>query len=232
MKAASLAFTWKILICSAKINHVLRCSLSGQLACGPLFEVLHRSCSWLNRKSSALPSVGFVRRLESPSWKVRLGLQFYSICLYNNLIRKNNIVKRKTLFWPYLVMICHFQETASQENVEVPNIEIAENLKHLLTMKNMLWKLRRIDLRSWFRSELHKLFWRGMFSGSRHVYPSLTIVFASSPSCQPSLLLHSKVIVTSCNGNPVGVRVQREDRKIQGRQMMCLDRGSNPGLRN
>ena len=89
LKVASQGFTWKILICSSKINHVLRCSLSGELArslrgeltCGPLFEVLHRSCScsWLNRKSSALPSAGFVRRLESLSWKVRLGLQSYSI---------------------------------------------------------------------------------------------------------------------------------------------------------
>ena len=35
-----------------------------------------------------------------------------------------------------------------------------------------------------------------------------------------------------CNGNPVGVRGQRGDRKIQGRQKMCRDRGSNSGLRN
>ena len=35
-----------------------------------------------------------------------------------------------------------------------------------------------------------------------------------------------------CNGNLVGVRGQRGDRKIQGRQKMCRDRGSNPGLRN
>ena len=34
-----------------------------------------------------------------------------------------------------------------------------------------------------------------------------------------------------CNGNPVGVRGQRGDRKIQGRQKMCRDRESNPGLR-
>ena len=84
LKVASQAFTRKISICSAKINHVLRCSLSrelwGELACGPLFEVLHRSCSWLNLRSSALPSAGFVRRLESLSWKVRLGPQSYSIC--------------------------------------------------------------------------------------------------------------------------------------------------------
>ena len=31
-------------------------SLRGKLDCGPLIEVLHRSCSWLNRKSSALPA--------------------------------------------------------------------------------------------------------------------------------------------------------------------------------
>ena len=35
-----------------------------------------------------------------------------------------------------------------------------------------------------------------------------------------------------CNGNPVGVQGQRGDRKIQGRQKMCCDRESNPGLRN
>ena len=35
-----------------------------------------------------------------------------------------------------------------------------------------------------------------------------------------------------CNENPFGVRGQRGDRKIQGRQKMCRDRGSNPGLRN
>ena len=34
-----------------------------------------------------------------------------------------------------------------------------------------------------------------------------------------------------CNGNPFGVRGQRGERKIQGRQKMCRDRGSNPGLR-
>ena len=36
----------------------------------------------------------------------------------------------------------------------------------------------------------------------------------------------------SCSGNPVGVRGQRGDRKVQGRQKMCRDRGSNLGLRN
>ena len=60
MKVASQAFTWKISICSAKINHVPRCSLCGELTthlqCGPLIEVLHRSCSWLYRKSSTLPA--------------------------------------------------------------------------------------------------------------------------------------------------------------------------------
>ena len=34
LKVASQAFTWKISICSAKINHVLRCSLSRELATG------------------------------------------------------------------------------------------------------------------------------------------------------------------------------------------------------
>ena len=80
LKVASQAFTWKISICLAKIAHVFRCSLSGELACGPLFGVLHRSCSWPSLKSSALPNAGFVRRLESLSWKVRLGPQSYSIC--------------------------------------------------------------------------------------------------------------------------------------------------------
>ena len=35
-----------------------------------------------------------------------------------------------------------------------------------------------------------------------------------------------------CNGIPGGVRDQRGDKKIEGRQEMCRDRGSNPGLRN
>ena len=35
-----------------------------------------------------------------------------------------------------------------------------------------------------------------------------------------------------CNGNPVGFRSQRGDRKIHGRQKMCLDQRLNPGLRN
>ena len=34
LKVASQGFTWKILICSSKINHVLRCSLSGELSTG------------------------------------------------------------------------------------------------------------------------------------------------------------------------------------------------------
>ena len=45
-----------------------------------MIEVLHRSCSWLNRKSSAFLSTGFRRRLESQSWKVCLGSRSYSIC--------------------------------------------------------------------------------------------------------------------------------------------------------
>ena len=36
----------------------------------------------------------------------------------------------------------------------------------------------------------------------------------------------------SCNGIRVGVRGRKGDRKIQGRQKMCHDRESNPGLRN
>ena len=36
----------------------------------------------------------------------------------------------------------------------------------------------------------------------------------------------------SCKGNPSGVRGQRGDRKIQGRQKKCHDWGSNPGFRN
>ena len=34
LKVASQAFTWKISICSANSNHVLRCLLSGELATG------------------------------------------------------------------------------------------------------------------------------------------------------------------------------------------------------
>ena len=37
--------------------------------------------------------------------------------------------------------------------------------------------------------------------------------------------------VVCVTGNPVGVWGQRGDRKIQGRQKMCRDWGSNPGLR-
>ena len=40
----------------------------------------------------------------------------------------------------------------------------------------------------------------------------------------------NKSIPVPCNGNSVGVRGQRGDRKIQGRQKMCRDRGSNSGL--
>ena len=59
-------------------------SPKGELACGPLIEVLHMhcSCSWLSRKTSTLPSAGFVRRLESRSWKVRLGQRSYSIWVW------------------------------------------------------------------------------------------------------------------------------------------------------
>ena len=70
LKVACQAFTWKISICSAKLITFFAARLAessprGELACGPLIEVLHRSCSWLNQKRSALPSAGFVRRLES-----------------------------------------------------------------------------------------------------------------------------------------------------------------------
>ena len=70
--------------------HLAESSLRGELACGLLFEVLHRSCSssWLNRTSSALPSAGFVRRLESLSWKVRLGPQSYSIWCHWRIIQQ------------------------------------------------------------------------------------------------------------------------------------------------
>ena len=63
--------------------HLAESSLRGVLTCRPLFGVLHRSCTWLSLKSSALPSAGFVRRLESLSWKARLGPQFYSICYFD-----------------------------------------------------------------------------------------------------------------------------------------------------
>ena len=84
LNVAIQAFSWKISICPAKSNHVLRCSLSGELACGQVPSsccIAAAADLQLNRKSSALPSAGFVRRLESWSWKVRLGPQSYSICL-------------------------------------------------------------------------------------------------------------------------------------------------------
>ena len=46
LKVARPAFTWQISINSAKINHLLRCSLRGELSCGPLTEVLQRF-KWL-----------------------------------------------------------------------------------------------------------------------------------------------------------------------------------------
>ena len=63
LDVASQAFTWKISIRSAKsmtffAARLADSSLRGELACGPLIEVLDRICSWLNRKSSALPSAG------------------------------------------------------------------------------------------------------------------------------------------------------------------------------
>ena len=87
LNVSSQAFTWKISICSAKSNHVLRCSLSGELATGRA-RLLTRDrvaasqlqLTLVNRKSSAFSSAGLVGRLESRSWKVRLGQQSYSIC--------------------------------------------------------------------------------------------------------------------------------------------------------
>ena len=40
------------------------------------------------------------------------------------------------------------------------------------------------------------------------------------------------LVFVDCGEVPVGVRGQRGDRKIQGRQKMCRDWGLNPGLRN
>ena len=53
----------------------------------------------------------------------------------------------------------------------------------------------------------------------------------SSNTNVTEILSVQQYIQPVCNGNPVGVRGQRGDRKIQGRQKMCRDRGSNPGLR-
>ena len=90
LNVSSQYFTWKISICSAKSNHVFRCSLSGELATGRArlrtsdrVAESQLQLTSVNRKSSAFSSAGFVRRLESRSWKVRLGLQSYSICLHS-----------------------------------------------------------------------------------------------------------------------------------------------------
>ena len=74
LQVASQAFTWNILICSEKLIMFFAARY------GPRIEVLHRSCSWLNRKNSAFPSVGFVWQARKLELKVRLGLQSYSIC--------------------------------------------------------------------------------------------------------------------------------------------------------
>ena len=52
------------------------------------------------------------------------------------------------------------------------------------------------------------------------------------PTLLPLIYMERPFRHDGCNGNPVGVRGQRGDRKIQGRQKMCHDRGSNSGLRN
>ena len=97
LNVSSQYFTWKISICSAKSNHVLRCSLSGELATGRArlrtgdrVAASQLQLTEVNRKSSAFSSAGFVRRLESRSWKVRLGLQSYSICRGKRKIEKWN----------------------------------------------------------------------------------------------------------------------------------------------
>ena len=56
----------------------------------------------------------------------------------------------------------------------------------------------------------------------------LSLLSAIVGTWQPTLL---RIFNKSCNGSPVGVRGQRGDRKIQGHQKMCRDRGSNSGLR-
>ena len=45
LNVSSQSFTWKISICSAKSNHVLRCSLSGELATG--------ACLWTGDRVAA-----------------------------------------------------------------------------------------------------------------------------------------------------------------------------------
>ena len=82
-KVASQSFTWKISICSAKKNHVLRCSFSRELA------------TWRARLGTTGPGAASQLQLTTeraawcPGWvspekilaKVRLGQQSYSICL-------------------------------------------------------------------------------------------------------------------------------------------------------
>ena len=52
-----------------------------------------------------------------------------------------------------------------------------------------------------------------------------TILLLQRPASRSSI---QTILCYQCNGILGGVRGQRRDRKIQGRQSMCLDRGSNP----
>ena len=87
LKVASQGFTWKILICSSKINHILRCSFSGELATGRarLRTAVQGAASQLQLqltepKEQRVAQRGLCAQAWKSSWKVRLGPQSYSIC--------------------------------------------------------------------------------------------------------------------------------------------------------
>ena len=85
LNVASQAFPWKISICSAKIDYVLRCLLSGELATdgeSSLADRWSRCCitaaaDWTER--AARCPARTLCQARTRSWKVRPGLQSYSI---------------------------------------------------------------------------------------------------------------------------------------------------------
>ena len=138
LKVASQTFTWKISICSAKsitfsAAHLAESSLRRELARGPLFQVLHGSCSWLNWKCSAFPSAGFVRRLERLSLKVRLGPQSYPIWLTRSKpstwkhFCKNLLLQQLfSSWWPYQRIALYCFPLLWKEDVLVASKNIHE----------------------------------------------------------------------------------------------------------
>ena len=93
LKVASQGFTWKILICSSKIDHVLRCSLSGELATGRARlrtavrgAALQLQLQLTEPKEQCVAQRGLCAQAWSLSWKVRLGPQSYSIWLFLHCI--------------------------------------------------------------------------------------------------------------------------------------------------